>query len=241
MSERATCAVVCVLLLAAPAHLSSAATTGPLGLPATVDPSALHLIYLHGRIVEEQGADAVSPEYGPYRFRAIVEALSAHGFVVIAEVRPKDTRIAAYATRVVRQIEALRARGVPASHITVVGASKGGGIAAEVAGLVGDTGVNTVLLAICNPEIEAEWKQSGTCLKGNVLAIYDSSDTIAGSCRSELERCGATLRDRGEITLTVGTGHGILYQPLPVWIEPTTAWARAHAEPATAPAASRQK
>jgi hypothetical protein len=212
--------------------LAAMAAAGPapdLGLPKTVDPAALYVIYLHGRIVEEQGVHAVSPEYGPYRFQEILDAIAARGFVVIGEVRPKGMVMADCARRVVQQIEALRARGVPASHITVVGASRGAGIAALVSSMVGDSGVNTVLLAICNPEMEGAWKRDGVCVKGNVLTLYDSRDIVASSCRSFLERCTPTLRDHGEIVVTVGTGHGILYQPLPAWIEPSVAWARAHA------------
>jgi hypothetical protein len=212
--------------------LAAMAAAGPapdLGLQKTVDSAALVVIYLHGRIVEEQGVYAVSPEYGSYRFQEILDAITARGFVVIGEVRPKGTDMGDYARRVVQQIEALRARGVPTSHITVVGASRGAGIAALVSGMVGDSGVNTVLLAICNSEMEATWKRDGVCVKGNVLTLYDSKDSVASSCRSLLERCAPTLRDHGEIVVTVGTGHGILYQPLPAWIEPTVAWARAHA------------
>jgi poly(3-hydroxybutyrate) depolymerase len=205
------------------------AQTSALGLPASVDTSALYLVYLHGRIVEEQGIEARSTEYGPYRYQAIVEALAARGFVVISEVRPRGTEVGNLAARVVRQVEALGARGVPPSHITVVGASKGGAIAARVSSLVGATGVNTVLMAVCNPEMEAGWSHDGICIKGHVLAIYDREDRIASSCRPLFERCGPVLGDRGEIELTLGSGHGVLYQPLAAWIEPATAWARAHA------------
>ena len=43
--------------------------------PATPDPAATYVFYLHGRIVQQQGRHAVSAEHGPYYYDAIVERL----------------------------------------------------------------------------------------------------------------------------------------------------------------------
>jgi hypothetical protein len=51
-----------------------------------------YLFYLHGRIIEEQGARAVSPDYGRYEYAAILQRLSGEGFTVISEVRPRNTK-----------------------------------------------------------------------------------------------------------------------------------------------------
>jgi hypothetical protein len=74
-----------------------------------------------------------------------------------------------------------------------------------------------------------DWKRGGMWLNGNVLAIYDSADVqYSGSCE-ELFRIseGRGLRRHQQIVLHVGTGHGILYQPLDEWILPTVEWAGA--------------
>ena len=36
--------------------------------PTTISASAKYLIYLHGKIVEDQGIPAVSPEFGEYEY-----------------------------------------------------------------------------------------------------------------------------------------------------------------------------
>ena len=41
---------------------------------------ASYLFYLHGRIVEDQGADAVSPDYGRYEYSGIVQGLADEGW-----------------------------------------------------------------------------------------------------------------------------------------------------------------
>lgn len=47
-----------------------------------------YIFYLHGAIVQQQGADAVSSAYGKYEYRNIVTTLSKNGHTVISEVRP---------------------------------------------------------------------------------------------------------------------------------------------------------
>ena len=41
-------------------------------VPDKPDPRGTYLFYLHGRIVEDLGANAASPEYGGYEYSAIV-------------------------------------------------------------------------------------------------------------------------------------------------------------------------
>ena len=56
-------------------------------VPERPDPASRYLFYLHGRIVEDQGVNAVSPEYGRYRYSTILQRLAGHGFVVVSEAR----------------------------------------------------------------------------------------------------------------------------------------------------------
>ena len=186
------------------------------------------LFYLHGRIVEDQGIHAISDEYGPYQYEAIVETLEEHGFKVLSEARPKDTDPMEYAQKVAAQIKQLRLGGVPAGNITVVGASKGAGITALISDLLEDEDeINYVLLAICSPMMLDLWQTRDICVRGNVLSIFDEKDKLAGSCREFFRLCeGSGLRGHREVELKVGTGHGIVYQPLEEWIGPLLEWVK---------------
>ena len=195
--------------------------------PASIDTESRYLFYLHGKIIEDQGLPAISPDFGEYQYASILKVLEDRGFVVISEQRSKDTDGVAYAQKVLEQVVLLLKAHVPQGNITVVGASKGASIAAFVSYLLADPRVNYVLLGSCPPIMIDEWKSSGMWLHGNVLAIYDSADLeYAGSCE-ELFRMseGRGLGRHQEIVLHVGTGHGILYKPLDEWIVPTVGWA----------------
>ena len=68
--------------------------------------------------------------------------------------------------------------------------------------------------------------QGEVALHGNVLSIYDSADEYAGSCADLFAYSeGKGLARHKEIVLHIGTGHGILYQPLDEWVLPVVAWA----------------
>jgi hypothetical protein len=185
------------------------------------------MFYLHGRIIEDQGLPAISPEYGEYEYTAILETLSAYGFEVISEQRPKDTDSLEYAERVTNQVTALLKAGVPAGNISVVGASKGAGIAIFVSHLLENREINFVLMGICDPVTLAELQQNQIFLHGNVLSIYDSADEVAGSCQELFSFSdGRGISRHDEIVLNLGLGHGILYRPLEEWILPAVQWAK---------------
>jgi len=195
--------------------------------PSSINPVKRYMFYLHGKILEDQGVPAVSPEFGEYQYEEILIKLQSYGFEIISEQRPKNADGWEYAQRTARQISELLAAGVPPSSITVVGASKGATIAAVASHLVGDPEVNYVLLGTCHPTLVEEWKQGGLILTGNVLSIYDfADDEYSGSCDELFSLAeGKGLSRHKEIVLQVGTGHGILYQPLPEWVLPTVQWA----------------
>jgi hypothetical protein len=195
--------------------------------PASLDPARRYLLYLHGKIIEDQGLPAVSPDYGEYEYTAILEKLSENGFVVISEQRTKNTDAHEYAKRVTDQVTQLLEARVPAQNITVVGASKGGGITIEVSHLLENPATHFVILATCSPETVQELIQNQVTLYGNVLSIYDFNDELAGSCQDLFAFSeGKGLARYDEIVLNIGTGHGILYKPLDAWIEPTIQWAQ---------------
>ena len=195
--------------------------------PNSIDPTKRYMFYLHGRILEDQGIPAVSPEFGEYQYEEILSTLQSYGFVIISELRPKNADSWEYAQRTASQVAELLAAGVPPGSITVVGASKGATIAAVASDLVGNPDVNYVLLGTCHPTLVDAWQQDGLILTGNVLAIYDfEDDEYSGSCEALFSLAeGKGLNRHAELVLQVGTGHGILYQPLPEWVLPTVQWA----------------
>jgi hypothetical protein len=195
--------------------------------PTQIDPTKRYLFYMHGKIIEDQGLPAISPEFGQYQYEEILDALESYGFVVISEQRPKDADGWEYARRGASQVGELLTAGVPPGSITVVGASKGASIAAGVSYLVGNPDVNYVLLGSCHPSLIEQWKQQGVTLSGNVLAIRDAADDeFSGSCAELFNLSqGKGLSRRDELVLHVGTGHGILYHPMPEWVLPTVHWA----------------
>jgi hypothetical protein len=181
-----------------------------------------YLFYLHGRIVEDQGQQGISPAHGRYDYPGILTAFRQRGFEVVSEARPRGTDVELYAGRVAREVEALIARGVDPSHITVVGASKGAVIAALASTRLRRPGLRYVLLANCN-----DWliRTHDPRLTGEVLSIYESSDDVGGSCRPLAQR-SPDLGRFAEVRLETGLGHGMVYRPLDAWVGPAAEWAQ---------------
>jgi hypothetical protein len=191
-------------------------------LPVKIDTGKRYLFYLHGRINELQGADAVSKEYGRFEYDKILQTLSDNGFTVISEIRPDPTDPKQYAEKIVKQINALLAKGVPPNNITVVGASKGGIITLLISNLLKNKDVNFVAMACCNEEV---FKNNDHELWGNILSIYDYKDTYGSSCK-EFYKASPGVKNFKEIKLEMGIGHGLLYRPYKEWIDPVTKWAK---------------
>ncbi len=180
-----------------------------------------YVFYLHGRIVELQGADAVSETYGKYEYRAILETFQKENYHVISEVRPDTTTLFPYAEKIKQEINALLKQGVPAQNITVIGGSKGAMIGAAVSTVLQNPHVNFVLIAGNSDGIEQDYSFN---LYGNILTFYDTSDTLAGkSYQSVIEQSEGVTHFK-EIPLQTGLGHGIVYKPLQEWVEPTLQW-----------------
>ena len=113
-----------------------------------------------------------------------------------------------------------------------MGASKGSYIAATASYLLENAKVNFVLLGSCAPEMVAKCKQDQMYFYGSILAIYDSVDELAGSCKELFSISeGKGIARYDEIVLHIGTGHGILYKSLEDWINPTIEWAREGRQP----------
>jgi len=177
-------------------------------------------IYLHGRIIEEQGPRAISPVFGPYAFHAIVDSLRAGGVSVIADLRPSGADPTQWAGRVVAQVDSLTKAGVDPANVTVVGFSKGGGIAILAAARLARPEVGFVFLGSCG-----DGSGEFPAVSGRILSIFEQSDSLGQSCRGLLRRAGA-----GSITeersLATGLGHGAFYQPRSDWLSLVRAWIR---------------
>jgi hypothetical protein len=180
----------------------------------------------HGKIIEDQGIPAISPDYGEYEYREILEKFRRYGFIVISEQRIKNTDSMDYAEKIAGQVTALLKAGVPAKNITVVGASKGAGITIFVSHLLKNREMNFVIMAICDSATIEELERNRISLYGNALSIYDSTDELAGTCQELFSFSeGKGISKHDEIVLNIGTGHGILFKPLDEWMIPIVQWA----------------
>jgi hypothetical protein len=190
-------------------------------VPAEIDPGAHYLIYLHGAIIETQGVRPTHPLFGVYEYQEILEIFSGRGFVVISEARPSGTDGKLYAAKVVGQVRELLGAGVPPDHVTVVGFSKGGGIALAASSMLADDDVNFVFMAACNPWLDSHPE---IVAQGRLLSLRESSDDLFGSCESLFDR-SPSPHEHVEIVLELGGGHGAFYRPRPEWVEPVVEWA----------------
>ena len=210
--------------LLAAALLALAPAAGP--KPAeTAGPR--HLIYLHGRIVQErQSARPRNEKFGYYELEKILDAFRAKGFVVTGEIRPKATSESAGADRVVAQVRRLLDSGVPASRITVVGASMGAGIAMLASARLQNPDVKFCTMGACLSENarrigEAEGKR----LAGRFLSVREESDEYTKGCPPFRADPASKAVSAREIVLHTGLDHGFLYRPLPEWINPAAEFA----------------
>lgn len=212
------CAISAVFTLgAAPAFAGPAQDV----LPDPADPGARYLFYLHGRIVEQQGPEAVSPRFGAYAFHDIVAALGARGHHVIAEQR--DPGGLDYVERLVRHVDQLMAQGVPAQNIAVVGFSKGGYMTLRAANQLQNAEIRFAILAGCIEGVISGTDRSADGLQGRVLSMVDAADDLAGSCVPFFERNPQIAAPR-DVVFRTGAAHGLFYRADPVWLDPLLDW-----------------
>ena len=187
-------------------------------VPARPDPRARYALYVHGRILEEQGVGAVSADFGLYQYETILQALASRGFTVIAEARKGDPG-EDYPKKLAARVRKLLQAGVPPSQVTVVGASKGGFLTLATAAELQEDAVSYVVLAGCGASTEA----FASRLRGRVLSVYDAADRLRPSCEATLA-AASKLRDKREIVVRKDLDHGLLYRPLTDWLDPLVEW-----------------
>jgi hypothetical protein len=195
-----------------------------------------HLIYLHGRIVQEvQSARPKHAEWGYYEFEEIVRVLRARGFVVDAEIRPKADTVESAAGRVVAKVQKLLASGRPADRITILGASMGASIAFEASSRLRNPDLRFVTLGACLANnVKHLRDKEGKHLRGRFLAIWETTDTTGGTCPQWSASSEEGFEAR-EIVINTGLDHGFIFRPLPEWVTPLDSWSR---ETADAPRSS---
>lgn len=190
--------------------------------------SPRHLIYLHGRIVQQtQSARPHHPQYGFYEMDKILGAFRDRGFAVSGEIRPKDEALSDSVDRVVEQVRGMLVSGVRAADITVVGASMGGEIALLTSARLQNHDLRFCVLGVCLADsarrIVAE---TGKGPSGRVLSIREASDELNRGCpawKNDLQTPPVLVAR--ELVLNTGLGHGFLYRPLPEWMDPVVDWA----------------
>ena len=184
-----------------------------------------YVIYLHGKIIEDQGIPAISNQYGEYKYDEILQSLSNHGLCVISEKRNKNTNIYEYAEYISDVIKNLIDNGVLPEDISVIGASKGAAIAICVSHILDNKDLNFILLSICCDKIDSFMFNNNIQLSGYILHIYDESDSIAERCTAFKHILNSNnITKFNEIQTKLGLGHGLLYQPFDEWIKPTIKW-----------------
>jgi hypothetical protein len=139
---------------------------------------------------------------------------------VISEIRPAKTDPAFYGKKVASWVDQLIQAGIPARNISMVGASKGGVIAAHVSALLRQPDLRFVILAGFFRNLESERNLS---LHGRVLSIHDASDVFA-IAPDDYFKQSPDLSDGESLVTQTGLGHGLVFQPHPAWYAPAVAW-----------------
>jgi predicted esterase len=190
--------------------------------PDNINKKSHYLFFMHGKIVEKKGLPASSRRYGDYEYQNILDTFASNGFNVISEARSHRTDIYDYATDVAEKVEQLLNSGVPASHITVSGFSKGGRMTLVVSSLLNNKDLNYVVLAGCRTSDIEKFILNPS---GRVLSIFDSNDDSFESCSEIFSEGKDNLYSR-EIILNTGDGHGAFYSAMPEWVTPMIEWAK---------------
>jgi pimeloyl-ACP methyl ester carboxylesterase len=189
-----------------------------------------HLIYLHGRIVQEQQRTRPRhPQFGYYELEKILDAFRDRGFDVSGEIRPKAASVSESADRVVAQVRRLLRSGVPAGRVTVIGASMGAAIALLASARLQDSDVRFCVLGACLSEsVRGLLADEGKAPSGHVLSIREATDDSTGACKPwKADLDSRSLLVAREIVVDTGLSHGFLYRPLSEWVNPVVEWAGA--------------
>jgi len=182
-----------------------------------------YIFFLHNRFLEEHELQDEHPEFGRTEYTEIISEFKKNGFHVISEKRHGNVNARDYAIGIVTQIDSLIKTGIKPHKITVVGTSKGGYIAQYVSTLANNPDLNFVFIACFRERDIQNIPEINYC--GNILTIYEKSDSFGVSAIERKENSTCKIKHFKEIELKTALGHGFLFKPLKVWMEPTMQWA----------------
>ncbi len=185
-------------------------------------PTGKIISYQHGKIVESQGVNAISPTYGKYEYTKIIERFKKEGYGVIGTVREKDSDTEHRISRLTQQIDSLRIYGYKPENITLLGASKGAALTLYTSTRLSTTNVNIVVLGVCSEWTKKYFDDNDLQLHGRIFSIYEVSDKWNQSCR--LINYGTGITEFKELKINTNLQHGFLFKPLDEWVLPTIDW-----------------
>ncbi len=187
------------------------------------EPNDRYIFFLHNRFLEEHDLDELHPEFGRTEYTEIIAEFEKNGFKVFSEKRNGNVNAREYAIGIVNQIDSLLKHGIDTSKITIIGTSKGGYIAQYVSTLANNPDLNFVFIASFRNEDIENLPEINFC--GNILTIYEKSDSFGVSAVKRKVASTCEIKNFKEIELNTGLGHGFLFKPLKVWMEPSMKWA----------------
>lgn len=190
--------------------------------PPPAKPDSRWLWYLHGDVTEDQSATAGRVGVAVDQYGRMQSMLRDSGFIVMYQRRKANVDPELYADSVVQQIRGRRAAGVPAANISVLGDAKGALIAMLVSARLLDRDIRYIVLDGCG---RSNLERYPVQFHGNVLSIFEKSDTLGGSCAANFRR-SMEMGYRKELPLRTGLAHANGLHPLEEWIEPALNWAR---------------
>lgn len=183
-----------------------------------------YIFFLHNRFLEEFKLADEHPEYGRVEHRKIIQAFEKEGFIVLSEIRQKNTDVKIYANKIVHQVDSLLKLRVDAKNITVIGTSKGGYIAQYVSTYLKNPEVNFVFIGCHQNTDIIDYPEINYC--GNILTIYEETDSLGVSAVARQQISKLKVSRFKEIELHTGLKHGFLYKPMDEWILPSVQWAK---------------
>ena len=195
-------------------------------VPETVSNDRSYIIYSHGYIVEGDNPKPVHAEWGEYDYPGILNTLSELDSDVISLHRPNGSDPHEHAQILSKYVAKLLNKGVNPHKISLIGFSRGGFITAIASSLIQHPDINYVILAACTSGLS---RQKEIVLTGNLLSIYETSDTV-GSCQDVVKRKPMALSSFKEYEISTGNGHGAFYRPRDEWIVPIKQWLKTHVE-----------
>ncbi|ASW74010.1 hypothetical protein IQ37_07260 [Chryseobacterium piperi] len=183
-----------------------------------------YIFFLHNKFLEQNLSGTFEPNYGvKAEYNEILESFRKDGFIVLSEKRKPKTDAIDYAKKVVHQIDSLLAKGIKSNNITVIGLSKGGYIAQYVSTYAENPNLNFVFIGSFEDSDIEEMPEINFC--GNILTIYEKSDTYGVSAIKRKELSKLPVKNFREVELNTGLKHRFLYIASDEWIKPCKMWA----------------